>query len=253
MGSRTRIRRTLAAAEKRWGHEVTVSAIVALIRRFEPEVVVTHDLDGEYGHGAHRATALCTLEAVSAAADGTLFPESADLYGAWQVKKLYLHLYDTGTVTMDWRVPLAAFDGQTALDVANEAYAMHVSQQEYHQNVYDSGDFSSAEFGLAYTTVGQDAAGGDFFENIPPDALTNYVFPTPSPSPGTDAGSFAGADRRADGRSVERAASWQTKRQSDSRPRRAGHAGAGVRRRALFALRRQKRRKKRTRREAKNR
>lgn len=174
---------TLAAAEKRWGHDATVEAIVSLIRRFEPEVVVTHDLDGEYGHGAHRATALCTLEAVSAAADGTLFPESAERYGAWQVKKLYLHLYDTGAVTMDWRVPLAAFGGRTALNVANEAYTMHVSQQEYHQNVYDSGDFSSAEFGLAYTTVGQDALGGDFFENIPADALTNYVAPTPSPTP----------------------------------------------------------------------
>lgn len=174
---------TLAAAEKRWGHDATVEAIVALIRRFRPEVVVTHDLDGEYGHGAHRATALCTLEAVSAAADGTLYPASAELYGAWQVKKLYLHLYDVGAVTMDWRAPLAAFGGKTALDVANEAYAMHVSQQEYHQNVYDSGEFSSAEFGLAHTTVGQDTLGGDFFENIPPDALTNYVPPTPSPTP----------------------------------------------------------------------
>ncbi len=68
---------------------------------------------------------------------------------------------------MDWRVPLAAFDGLTALDVANQAYDCHVSQQEFHQNVYDTGDISSAEFGLAYTQVGQDVAGGDFFENIP--------------------------------------------------------------------------------------
>ena len=174
---------TLAAAEKRWGHEETVAAIVSLIRRFRPEVVVTHDLEGEYGHGAHRVTALCTLEAVSAAADGTLYPESSALYGSWQVKKLYLHLYDTGAVTMDWRAPLSAFGGRTALDVANEAYAMHVSQQEYHQNVYDSGDFSSAEFGLAFTLVGYDLVGGDFFENVPPEALTNYVEPTPSPTP----------------------------------------------------------------------
>lgn len=173
---------TLDAAEKRWGHEETVAAIVELIRRFEPEVVVTHDLEGEYGHGAHRITALCTLEAVSAAADGTLYLESAEKYGAWQVKKLYLHLSGTASITMDWRVPLAAFDGKTALDVANEAYAMHVSQQEYHQNVYDSGDYSSAEFGLAFTLVGCDLIGGDFFENIPADALTNYVAPTPTPT-----------------------------------------------------------------------
>ncbi len=174
---------TLEAAEKRWGRDETVAAIVSLIRRFKPEVIVTHDLEGEYGHGAHRITASCTLEAVSAAADGTLYPESAERYGAWQTKKLYLHLYDTGAIIMDWRVPLAAFDGLTALDVANQAYDCHVSQQEFHQNVYDTGDFSSAEFGLAYTQVGQDVAGGDFFENIPLETLTNYVAPTPSPTP----------------------------------------------------------------------
>jgi len=174
---------TLEAAEKRWGRDETVAAIVSLIRRFKPEVIVTHDLEGEYGHGAHRITASCTLEAVSAAADGTLYPESAQKYGAWQTKKLYLHLFDTGAITMDWRVPLDAFDGLTALDVANLAYDCHVSQQEFHQNVYDTGDFSSAEYGLAYTQVGQDVAGGDFFENIPLDALSNYVAPTPSPTP----------------------------------------------------------------------
>ena len=174
---------TLEAAEKRWGRDETVAAIVTLIRRFKPEVIVTHDLEGEYGHGAHRLTASCTLEAVSAAADGSLYPESAEQYGAWQTKKLYLHLYDTGAITMDWRVPLAAFDGLTALDIANQAYDCHVSQQEFHQNVYDTGDFTSAEFGLAYTQVGQDEAGGDFFEHILPEALTNYVAPTPSPTP----------------------------------------------------------------------
>lgn len=174
---------TLEAAEKRWGRDETVAAIVSLIRRFKPEVIVTHDLEGEYGHGAHRITASCTLEAVSAAADGTLYPESAIQYGAWQTKKLYLHLFDTGAITMDWRVPLTAFDGLTALDIANQAYDCHVSQLEFHQNVYDTGDFSSAEFGLAYTQVGQDVAGGDFFENIPLDALSNYVAPTPSLTP----------------------------------------------------------------------
>ena len=174
---------TLEAAEKRWGRDETVAAIVSLIRQFKPEVIVTHDLEGEYGHGAHRITASCTLEAVSAAADGSLYPESAQKYGAWQTKKLYLHLFDTGAITMDWRVPLSAFDGKTALEVANLAYACHVSQQEFHQNVYDTGDYSSAEFGLAYSQVGQDETGGDFFENIPLESLTNYVAPTPSPTP----------------------------------------------------------------------
>lgn len=183
LGFRDAYSESLASAERRWGREETLEALVALIRRFRPEVIVTHDLAGEYGHGAHMLTAAYTLEAVTIAGDGAQFTESAERYGAWQVKKLYLHLCQNGAITMDWRVPLAAFGGKTALEMANIAYACHVSQQEYHQNVYDTGDHSSAAFGLAYTLVGFDEAGGDFFEHIEESALTDYIAPTPSPAP----------------------------------------------------------------------
>lgn len=173
---------SLRDAERRWGHEATVAKLVETIRRFEPEVVVTHDLNGEYGHGAHMATAACTLEAVSLAADSAYAPASAQEYGAWQTQKLYLHLYPENTVTMDWRTPLSAFGGKTALEMANEAYALHVSQQAYHQTVYDTGDYSSAEFGLAYTVVGADETGGDFLENVDPARLSDFVAASPTPT-----------------------------------------------------------------------
>ena len=168
---------------KRWGEEATVSTLVELIRRFQPEVLVSHDVNGEYGHGAHRATAHCLLKAVPLAADAAQYPDSVTKYGAWQAQKLYLHLYPEGTLTMDWRVPLTAFGGKTAIDLANEAYDMHVSQQEYHQTVYDEGDFNSAVFGLAYSAVGADEAKNDFFEHVDPARLSNYVAPTPEPTP----------------------------------------------------------------------
>ena len=167
---------------KRWGEENTVTALVELIRRFQPEVIVSHDVNGEYGHGAHRATAHCLLEAVPLAADATQYPDSAAAYGAWQTQKLYLHLYPEGSLTMDWRVPLFAFGGKTALELANEAYDMHVSQQEFHQTVYDEGDYNSAVFGLAYSAIGADEAKNDFFEHVDPARLSNYVAPTPEPT-----------------------------------------------------------------------
>ena len=173
---------TLEDGLKRWGEENTVSALVELIRRFQPEVIVSHDVNGEYGHGAHRATAHCLLEAVPLAADAAQYPDSITKYGAWQTQKLYLHLYAEQTRTMDWRVPLTAFGGKTAIDLANEAYDMHVSQQEYHQTVYDEGDFNSAVFGLAYSAVGADEAKDDFFEHVDPARLSDYVAPTPEPT-----------------------------------------------------------------------
>lgn len=173
----------LKTAEKYWGRETTTEAVVELIRRFRPEVIVTHDLKGEYGHGAHRITAAAALDAVTLAADPSYAPESAGRYGTWQAKKLYLHLYPENRITMDWRIPLTAFEGQTALQIAQEAYECHESQLEYHHTVYDSGKYSSIEYGLAFTAVGPDEQGGDFFENIPPESLTGYIPPSPSPTP----------------------------------------------------------------------
>jgi len=88
---------------------------------------------------------------------------------------------------MDWNQPLSSFGGKTALEVANEAYQLHVSQLEYHSNVYGDGDYSSLNYGLAFTAVGQDEAKDDFFEHVDPARLSNYVAPTPSPTPAATA------------------------------------------------------------------
>lgn len=182
LGFRDSYSTSLETAERQWGRDNVTAAIVSLIRQCRPEVMVTHDLNGEYGHGAHRVTSSCTLDAVKLAADETQYPDSAGTYGVWQVKKLYLHLYPENAITMDWRQPLSAFQGKTALDMAQLAYECHVSQLDYHQNVYDTGKYSCAEFGLAFTTVGEDAEKTDFFEHIPPEDLTTYVPPTPAPT-----------------------------------------------------------------------
>ena len=170
---------TLRLALLNWGEEETTGMLVGLIRRFQPEVIVSHDLNGEYGHGAHRATAHCLFNAVPLAADAAEFPDSAAKYGAWQAQKLYLHLYPENQITMDWNKPLAAFGGKTALMVANEAYHMHVSQLEYHKDVAEGGDYSSLLFGLAYTAVGADVEKNDFLEHIDPARLSNYIAPSP--------------------------------------------------------------------------
>ncbi len=174
---------SLRLALLNWGEEETTQSLAGLIRRFEPEVIVTHDLNGEYGHGAHMATAYCMLNAVPLAANETVTLDVTGVYGAWQAEKLYLHLYPENPITMDWNQPLSAFDGKTALEVANESYQMHVSQLDYHSEVYGSGDYSSLEFGLAFTTVGLDEEKNDFFEHIDPARLSNYVAPTPTLAP----------------------------------------------------------------------
>lgn len=168
---------------KIWGGEDAVlGAIVELYRKYKPEVVVTHDLKGEYGHGAHMVTAAMALKAAAAAADETQFNQSAQEYGTWQIKKLYLHLYHENKIVMNWNQPLEAFNGKTALDMAKIGYSYHKSQHVWNFRVSDTSRNSCAKFGLAFSTVGLDVEKNDFIENIPVISLSNYVHPEPEPT-----------------------------------------------------------------------
>ena len=151
----------------RWGGQDHVEAcLTELLRRLRPQVVLTHDLHGEYGHKAHIATARAVLCALDAAADGNQFPDSARQYGTWDVPKAYLHLYPGNPIEMDWQLPIAARAGKTAIAVAADAFARHRSANRVYQ-VRTSGRYSSTRFGLCRTLVGPDVARNDFFENLP--------------------------------------------------------------------------------------
>lgn len=142
--------------------------MTGLIRKYQPDVIVTHDIAGEYGHGAHRACAYTLRKCISQVGDAAYDPETASQYGIWQPKKLYLHLYkgDLGQIDFDWRQPLSAFDGKTAFDVTCEAFEMHRSQNTGKYTVQDEGKCDNSLFGLYYSTVGADSGINDLFENI---------------------------------------------------------------------------------------
>ncbi len=158
---------SLREAREHWADEDCQRYLVEQIRRYRPDVMAAQDLKGEYGHGAHMLTAETVRRAVRLAAIPEAFPDLAEQYGVWQVKKLYLHLYPKNPITMDWRKPLDAFDGLSALEVAQMAILEHQSQPRWHDRVRDTGPFSNAQFGLYCTSVGPDKACDDFFEHIP--------------------------------------------------------------------------------------
>jgi len=64
-----------------------VGRVVAVIRRVKPEVVVTYDPRGSYGHPDHIAAHKATVAAFDAAADPARYPEQG--LAPWQAKKLY--------------------------------------------------------------------------------------------------------------------------------------------------------------------
>ena len=156
-----------------------IGYLTECIRRFKPSVVVSHDLDGEYGHGTHVLVAAALTEAIEACSDETKYPESAKEYGGWDIQKLYLHLYEENQIVMNYDIPLEAFGGKTAYQVSCDGFACHKSQHWtwFYKWIYGSEDnpytkasqiktYSPCEFGLYYSSVGMDVVGGDFLENV---------------------------------------------------------------------------------------
>lgn len=157
---------TLKGQYKLWSKNRVLTAVVEMLRQVKPEVLVTQDVNGEYGHGAHRVCAdICQL-AVTQAADGSCCKDSAKEHGVWQVKKLYIHLYGDDPLRMNWREPLSAFGGKDGYTVACEALACHASQVKHGWAMEEGGDTDNSLFGLCFSTVGPDAEKNDLMENI---------------------------------------------------------------------------------------
>jgi N-acetyl-1-D-myo-inositol-2-amino-2-deoxy-alpha-D-glucopyranoside deacetylase len=72
-----------------------VGRLVAEIRTFRPDVLVTYDAFGNYGHPDHVQAHRVALLAAEACAVGALYPEAG---AAWKVRKLYLATIPRGFV-----------------------------------------------------------------------------------------------------------------------------------------------------------
>lgn len=185
-----------------WGEANLMEFQVEMIRRFKPQVIVAHDVNGEYQHGAHIANTYTLQQALAPAADPSQYTDSAMKYGAWDVPKVYIHLWQENKITMNWDVPLENFGGKTAFEVSKEGYLCHRSQQwtwftrwltgtasgvaDTIKKASEIKTYSPCEYGLYKSTVGVDTK-ADLVDNIvlckdqtPPPA-ENTQGPTMSP------------------------------------------------------------------------
>jgi len=164
-----------------------ILSIVRLLRQIKPLVVITQDpIKGEYGHWQHIIGANAAYDAVQLAADPTYDMESVEQYGVWEVKKLYQHLYPENKIQLDVTSSLSAYHDMTALEIAEAAFAEHVSQQfvAHRPKAYSGTHNDIDAFGLSYSAVGEDVNGNDMFENIDHNWLAASIAnPTPEPTP----------------------------------------------------------------------
>ena len=161
------------------GEDKVLSWVTDLYRKYRPEVVVTQDVDGEYGHPQHKMLVDAAIKCWDKAADSTAYPESGSLFGPWEVKKLYIHLYgdEAGATAFNFDTPMESMGGKTANEVSEEAFSLHVTQAgKGHKFNGKQVVFSVAEygvrrypnnrFGLYASRVGEDTLHNDFLEHI---------------------------------------------------------------------------------------
>ncbi len=161
------------------GKDTVFSWLTGLFRQYRPEVVVTQDINGEYGHPQHKMIVDAAIKCWDLAADGTAYPDSAEAYGAWEVKKLYIHLYgeETESTAFNWDIPMVSMDGKTANEVAEDAFTLHVTQAgkgskfngkrvPFSVAEYGVKRYPNNRFGLYASRVGQDESHTDFLEHV---------------------------------------------------------------------------------------
>jgi len=137
-----------------------VSYVTEQVRRYKPDVILTHDFYGEYGHPNHIVTAIACFDAFKMANDPGRFPEQVESLGLWQPRKLYAHKAHHNSWIHDWDTPCPELGGRTPQEVAQEGVSCHKSQEAGFV------DYQGHDFGLILSSVGPDVKTGDFFENI---------------------------------------------------------------------------------------
>ncbi len=160
-----------------YSEEDVLKSQVKLLRLYKPQVVIGHDLKGEYGHGQHMLNAGTLIKAVELAAKEEPYP--VENLTVWDTPKVYLHLYSQNKVKLEFLdTPLESLGGLTPFQVTQKGFLKHESQQYTWFRKWLNGKngeisrasqittYSPMEYGLYRSTVGEDTEKTGFFENI---------------------------------------------------------------------------------------
>ncbi|GAC1422445.1 MAG: hypothetical protein NVSMB67_19210 [Flavisolibacter sp.] len=81
-----------------WDKEKILSDVVWMIRKFQPDVIITRfPTTGEGGHGQHTASAILAAEAFTAAADPTRFSQQLKFVSVWQARRILWNTFNFGS------------------------------------------------------------------------------------------------------------------------------------------------------------
>jgi LmbE family N-acetylglucosaminyl deacetylase len=120
----------------KWDREKIVSDVVWVIRKFQPDVIITRfPTTGEGGHGHHTASAILANEAFTAAADPRRFPEQLNYVKPWQAKRIVWNTFNFGGTNTQredqLKIDVGGYNpllGKSYGEIAAESRSQHKSQ-----------------------------------------------------------------------------------------------------------------------------
>lgn len=118
--------------------EEITSYMLQLIRKYQPNVLVTHDIAGESGDCLHVLTATHVQLAAEQASQKKYDPESVAEYGLWQVQAVYQHRSDGTSALYDTQASLSEYGGLNAVELAQECFDRYTFLTIYRQSVQDT-------------------------------------------------------------------------------------------------------------------
>jgi LmbE family N-acetylglucosaminyl deacetylase len=121
---------------KIWDKAKILSDVVWVIRKFQPDVIITRfPEDARAGHGHHSGSAILAHEAFIAAADPKQFPEQLAYVKPWQAKRLLWNTFNFGgnntTADDQLKLDVGLYNpllGKSYGEIAAESRSNHRSQ-----------------------------------------------------------------------------------------------------------------------------
>ena len=120
----------------KWDKEKILSDVVWVIRKFQPDIIITRfPTTGEGGHGHHTASAILANEAFAAAADPTRFVDQLKYVQPWQVKRVLWNTFNFGGTNTQsenqYKLDVGGYNpllGKSYGEIAAESRSQHKSQ-----------------------------------------------------------------------------------------------------------------------------
>jgi LmbE family N-acetylglucosaminyl deacetylase len=191
--------KTPAETFTKWNREKILSDVVWVIRKFQPDVIITRfPTTGEGGHGHHTASAILANEAFTAAADPKRFPEQLKYVQPWQAKRILWNTFNFGstntTNASQFHFDVGGYNavlGKSYGEIAAQGRSQHKSQgfgvpasrgEAFEFFITTGGSEPSTNLMDEVITNWQRVPGGGAIEKLVSKLSTDFDFVAPQKS-----------------------------------------------------------------------